>query len=122
MQTLTDHKGDAKVYKFRIRSLINKKPIDITGWKLLAQFGDRTDDAKKIKKASANVVGGSDIQINITDPPGGLFEVYIDTGETLEFSKNAYIEVASFTDGNNKDTIYYKEITLLGAKIDWQTK
>lgn len=120
MQTIKDHKGDARVFKFNYRE--NGKTVDITGWQLLAEFGDKTDSNKKIKKASANVVGGSDFQIKITNALEGLFEVYIDTGETIGFSKNAYIEVASFTDGNNKDTIYYNEITLLDAKINWQTK
>lgn len=119
MQTLTDRKGDAKAYKFNYSE--NRKPVDMTGYKVLAQFGDRTDDAKKIKKASFNVIGGADTQIRITDAPNGRFEVYINTGETLKFSKNAYIEVAIFTDGNNKDTIYYNEITLREPKIDWET-
>lgn len=120
MQTITDHKGDAAVYKFSV--LQNRKVVNITGWQLLAEFGDKTDSNNKIKKATANVIGGADTQILITNAPEGLFEVYIDTKETKEFSKNAYIEVASFTDGNNKDTIYYHEITLLEPKIDWETK
>lgn len=114
--SLQDYKGDSAVFKFTVSS----KGIaeDITGWKILAEFGD--DTGTELKKATSNVVGGGDGQVKITDAVNGKFEVYLDKGETNIFSNYGYLEVASLV-GSDKDTLFFSELIFNTPKIDWET-
>lgn len=112
---INDVKGDSAIYKFTVKSGDIFQPI--TGWKIECEIWD--DSGNDIKKATANVVGGSDTQIKITDGVGGLFEIYIDKNETLILDDKSYIEVASFV-ATSKDTFYRDIINFSTPKIDWE--
>lgn len=114
--SLQDYKGDSAIFKFTVKD--SGTVVDITGWMLLAEFGDNKE--QKLKKATANVSGGSDLQVKITDAVNGLFEVYLDKGETDSFTGIGYLEVASLV-GTSKDTIFFDNITFNVPKIDWET-
>ncbi len=116
LKSIADHKGDSAVYKFTVNK--NSVAQDITGWQILAEFGDAT--TQEIKKATANVVGGGDAQVKITDAVNGLFEVYLDKGETVNFVGAGYLEVASLV-GTSKDTLHKVRIIWKDREIDWET-
>ena len=111
-----DYKGDSATYKYEVfqKSVV----VDITGWKILAQIGD--DGSGIIKKATANVTGGSDDMILITDATKGEFEVYIDKGETTAFTDNGYIETAVLI-AFDKDTLTNDSITFITPEINWES-
>ncbi len=111
--SLEDFKGDSAIFKFTVTSQ------DITGWQILAEFGD--DIGNEIKKATSNVVGGGDAQIFITDAVNGKFEVYLDKFETSGFGAIGYLEVATLLTGSNKETLFFSNITFNAVKIDWET-
>ncbi len=109
-----DFKGDAAVFKYTV----SKSGVaeDIAGWKILAEIGDSS--GTEIKKATSNVVGGSDSDILITDAANGKFSVFLDTDETVNFRDLGYIETAALV-GSNKNTLSFKEISFNTPKITW---
>lgn len=113
--SITDFRSDSAIYKFTVK--LNNIAQDITGWKIVCEIWD---EENSIKKATANVVGGGDDQIQITDAANGKFEIYIDKNETSNFTNVSNIEIASFV-GDNKDTIYRNTLKLKTERITWET-
>ena len=115
---IQDFKGDSAVYQFSVKSVTGTVE-DISAWKLICEIWDGADH--NIKKATANVIGGSDSQIRITDGLAGEFEIYINKNETSEFLEKASIEVAMLLT-DQKDTIYRDIIDFSYPKINWEQK
>ena len=115
---IDDFRGDSAVYEFSVTD-IDGAVVDITSWKLECEIWD--NNSNTIKKATANVSGGSDSQIKITDSVNGEFEIYIDKYETTDFLGKSYIEVAMFL-ADQKDTIYRDTVDFSYPKIDWEQK
>jgi len=91
---------------------------DITDWKIRAELYD--EGSIDIKKATLNS-GGSDAQAKITDAANGLFEVYIDKGETTDINDTANLEIEVETDNGKIYTIYQNLIKFSNEKIKWST-
>lgn len=113
--TTEDFKGDTATYAFTVK--LGDVAEDITGWKIIAEIGD---GELKIKKATANVSGGSDSMILITDAANGKFEIYQNKDETVNFGSDSYIEVAYDT-GTIKDTLWQSTLSLIDININWDT-
>ena len=92
--------------------------VDITGWKLRAEFYD--DSANSVKLATSNS-GGSDDQIEVTDASNGVFLVKVDAGDTTNFDDNAKIEIEREDSGGKILTIYQDDIEFGTEKITWST-
>lgn len=115
---IEDFKGDSSTYQCTVTDDITGLVVDITTWKLECEIWD--NGGSQIKKATANVTGGSDLQIKITNGPAGEFEIYIDKSETVGFESLTYIEIAMFVN-DQKDTIYRSTIDFSYPKIGWES-
>lgn len=90
---------------------------DTTDWKIRAEL---YTSAISIKKGTANVTGGADDQILITDLAQGVFEVYIDEGQTTDFiGVEAKLEIEMQDADSKKYTVYQGTITFSPEKITW---
>jgi hypothetical protein len=114
---LFDTKADAWTIPF-IAINKDKNVIDITGWKFIAEIGDKT---LTIKKASSGIIGGDDSQIKIIDAVNGKFEIYVDNDETKDFANKGYLEIAIFVN-DRKKTIYSNDINFAIPHIQWTHK
>jgi hypothetical protein len=93
---------------------------DLTDYKIRFQLIDGT---VVIKKATANVSGGSSDEINITNPTLGKFIVVITTLESTNLSPDDYtyqIQIESPT--GKKYTVLQDSIRILPALINWEIK
>jgi len=88
---------------------------NITGWKIRAELYSSIS----IKKATANISGGSDTQIKITDAINGIFSIYIDAGETTDFDRESNIEIEVEDTEGKKWTVKQARIEFLPEKIKW---
>ena len=104
-------KGDSIIFEANIEE-------NITSWKIRAELYDKGTIA--IKKATANS-GGADAQIKITDAANGLFEVYIDAGQTTDINDTANLEIEVETDTGNIYTVYQNLLKFDEEKIKWST-
>jgi hypothetical protein len=78
-------------------------------------------DSKSIKKATANVVGGSDNQISIIDESKGIFLIVITSEEsTLLPSADYVFEIQITTLENNRYTILHDSLRILPELISWE--
>lgn len=91
---------------------------NISNWKIKCQIFNSTHS---IKKATANVSGGSDSQIEIIDAVNGKFVINIDKGETKEFDINSNIEIEVETQDEKVYTVYQNKIIFLPQTIDWDS-
>ena len=99
--------------------------MDITGWKIRADFKD--DSLHEIKLATVNVTGGSDNQIKIisTGASESVFEIYVKAGDTSNFDDQAEIEIEVET-GNQvggepeKKTIFKGAVDFDNEIITWE--
>lgn len=90
---------------------------DITDWKIRAELYDKATNC--IKLATANVTGGADTQIEITDATNGRFTVKIPKGQTDCFRDKSFIEIErEDADGNTK-TIVKREFPFNDDEIEW---
>ena len=116
--TIIDFRGDSATIQFTVTDYYTGEIIDITGWKLVCEIWD--GKSHQIKKATANVPGGGDLQIKITDAINGKFEIYIDKYETSDFLDSSYMEIAMLL-GDQKDTIYKDDAIFKNVKITWES-
>ena len=104
-------KGDAITFEGNIGE-------NITSWKIRAElFDEGTID---IKKATTNS-GGSDLQIKITDAANGLFEVYIDAGQTTDINDTANLEIEVELPTGEIYTLYQNLLKMTNERIKWST-
>ena len=94
--------------------------LDLTGYKIRAELYDNSNHCIKI--ATANVDGGSDSQILITDESNGEFTIFIDNGLTNCFDKNSFMEVEIESATGKITTVMpgaNTEVRFKPQKIDW---
>ena len=89
---------------------------NITDWKIRAEI---YCSSKSVKKATANVSGGSDTQILITDAINGKFSIYINAGETIDFNRESNIEIEVEDVNGKRWTVKQAKIEFLPEKIKW---
>lgn len=89
---------------------------NITNWKIRAEI---YCSSKSIKKATANVSGGADTQVLITDAINGKFSIYINAGETVDFNRESNIEIEVEDINGKKWTVKQAKIEFLPEKINW---
>ena len=91
---------------------------NITDWKIRAEIYCQS---KSVKKATANVFGGSDTQILITDAINGNFSIYINAGETVDFNRESSIEIEVEDTNGKRWTVKQARIEFLPEKINWSS-
>jgi hypothetical protein len=97
---------------------------DITGWKIRIEIWDNSNHS--IKLATANVTGGADTQVKITDATNGKFEMYVPKGATTSMDKRCKMEIEVETTNTvggsvEKVTIHKDEIIFDEEEIDWES-
>lgn len=94
---------------------------NISNWKIRCEIWDSKGNS--FKKATANVTGGSDNQIKITNSSQGLFSIYINAEETSNFDtvNNANIEIELETSDGKKFTGYQGTIKFDKQRINWDS-
>lgn len=99
---------------------------NLTNWKIRTELKD--GNAHSIKLATANIVDGSDDQIEVTSigAEQSTFEIKIASGETTDFSDQALIEIEVDT-GNvvagkpEIKTIFKGSVDFEAETITWET-
>lgn len=90
----------------------------IANWKIRCEIYD--DSGNCIKLATENT-GGSDDQIQITDPANGIFIIKVKKNKTTCFDDRAHIEIEMETDQGEIHTPYQGDINFEKERIDWET-
>ena len=78
-----------------------------------------------LKKATANVTGGGDDQILITNPLQGLFTIFIKKTESNELTPEDYtfeIEITTPSPENLRYTVLQSSLRILSDSIEWTDK
>lgn len=91
---------------------------DLTGAKIRVELYDKL--LNSIKLATANS-GGSNTQIEITDPSNGKFTIYIPKDETDCFADKAFIEIERENSNGKIKTFINRHISLKNNELDWET-
>ena len=91
---------------------------NITNWKIRCEIYNTTHT---IKKATANISGGSDSQIQITDTINGKFIINIEKNETNDMGVDTNIEIEVETSDNKSYTVYQNKIIFNPQRINWET-
>jgi len=92
--------------------------VDITGWKIRAEFYDKSGHSVQLATANA---GGSDDQISIDDISNGIFTITCAADETTDFADNGFLEIEREDTNAKKLTIFQGQLTFIDEKIDWET-
>lgn len=100
------------------------KGNDITNWAIRCEVWDNTSGTPVagttyFRKATANVSGGSNAEILITDAANGLFTIYIASGDTTNLGKDVQIEIQVTDTNGNNFTVLKSSITLKAQRITW---
>lgn len=95
---------------------------DITNWKIRANIEDHSGHSLKL--ATANVTGGSNNQIEITDGENGNFNLYVAKDLTTNFDCEAELEIeveTTETVGGETEKLTIKKLNIkfLEEKLDW---
>jgi len=111
-------KGDTINQEYQLfKNKCTNKYWDLTNFEIRYELKNGTST---IKKATENVVGGSNSQIEITDAIHGIFIVKISAVESVEFYLGDHdfeIEVTSAT--GEKTTVGKGEIRIVDEIITW---
>jgi hypothetical protein len=115
------YQDDSIELEFQLfKNKTNKEAWDLTNYKIRFQLGN---GKTIIKKSTANVNGGSDDEIQITDAVNGGFVVMIDTEETKDLEPTYYefaIQIES--PEGKKITVITDTIKILKRIIDWENE
>jgi hypothetical protein len=79
----------------------------------------------KIYKATANVTGGSDLQISLVDAVKGIFMVHITHTESSGIALGDYtyeIQVTTPVPDSKKYTVLQSSLRIVDESITWETK
>ena len=113
------YKGDSVELEFQLWVDKSKGTYwDLTNHQIRFQLNSPTP----IKKATANVSGGGDDQINITNAAQGLFVVIITKAETDLINPGDYefeVEITTPAPTSARYTVLQSYIRLLQAIITW---
>lgn len=113
------YKGDSIDLEFQLfRDKVNNVYWDLTNHQIRFQLNSTTP----IKKATANVSGGSDAQIKITNATQGIFIVHILKTESDTLTPNDYtfeIEVTLPSPDSSRYTVLQSQIRILQDIITW---
>jgi len=108
VKPITSVKGDSLFIDVKVNT-------DLTNWKIRAELYDSNNN---VKKGSSNVLNGDITQIDITDPPNGMFTIKFYPSETVLFD-NAYLEVELEDPDGNKYTVIQTKVYFRAEKITW---
>jgi len=94
-------------------------PLDLSNYEIRAEL---YGDGVSIKKASANVTGGSNDEISIVDT--GKIKIFFDKTETgqLEPDKTYDIEVEITSPEGKRTTVIRNKILVKSDIINWESK
>lgn len=79
--------------------------LDLTDYKITVNIFDQFRNTDIL--ATANVVDGSDDQVEVTDVPNGEFVIKIPTGMTDNYHVHSFIEIDFEDPDGNLTTVYY---------------
>lgn len=105
------HKGDSIVLSGKINQ-------SIQGWEIRCELWDA--DNHYVRKATANVIGGSEQQIEIVDASAGRFKIYVQPIETIQFTGNVNIQIKVKDNFDQETTIQRDYLTITDGRITWE--
>lgn len=113
-------KGDTIELEFQLfRDEEKKEYWNLTNHEIRFQL----DSSPAIKKATANVVGGSDEQIRILDALKGVFLVVITKEESENLSPKDYnFEIEITTPSGARYTVLQSSLRILQDIVTWENK
>lgn len=84
------YRGDYKTLRFTVRDSA-ELPVDLTSYPFV-RFSLKVPNATTfaLKKATANITGGGDDQVKITDIANGVIEVYIKEDDLTSVTTGLY--------------------------------
>jgi predicted PP-loop superfamily ATPase len=108
------YQGDTIRQPFKIQD------TDITGYKIRAEFYDKSGNSYQMANA---VSGGDDSQIVVTDAVNGEFTVIVAKNQTTKFYSKCFLEVEieDTSSPTNLYTLWQGIIDLKDQKITWTT-
>jgi hypothetical protein len=117
--------GDTIEQEFKLWE--NRKlnlPLNLTGYEIRFQLQgkDTRNRNIKLKKATANVVGGSNNQILLTNAQSGTFVVTISKEESQQLLIGKYLYEIELTKGDYRKTFVQNEIIIESTLINWISK
>lgn len=119
-QDSINFQGDSIVLSYKLwTSKATNTPWDLTDYEIRFQLNSSTP----IKKATSNVSGGSDSQIQITDAENGEFSVMITKIESRALVAGDYdfeIEVTSPAPDYTRTTVLRAVIRIKADLINWE--
>jgi len=112
-------RGDTIEMSFQLyRDKSENEYWDLTGAQIRFEL---RNGAKKIKKGSVLVTGGSDEQIQIINAAQGSFIVYITKDESIELAVGTYqFEIEVTTSEGKRYTVLQDKLSIKEHYITWQ--
>jgi len=110
------YRGDTWELQYQILDS-DKKPLDITHWEIRVEI---YNNGISVKKATANVNGGSNDQVKVLDIQGNIL-ITINPTNTTKFIKGIYNIEIEITSSNGKTfTVIDSKLNIKEDKIKWK--
>lgn len=115
-------KGDSLELQFQLfKDKCNNEYWNLLNHEIRFQLNTPT----KIYKATANVSGGSDLQISFVDAVKGIFMVHITHSESSGIVTGDYsyeIQITTPAPNSQKYTVLQSSLRIVDESITWETK
>jgi len=97
--------------------LKDKEEHDFTNYKVRAEL---YGSGLAVRKGSANVIGGSDAMVDVSDADTGIFRVVFDNVDTdAATTQTAKVEVEVESPTGDRQTIHQGDIKIKAQRVDW---